>query len=242
MSTPLFPAFLKLEGRKVIVVGAGPVGASKIEALVTAGADVTVIAPDVISAVADAPVRIERRRFQPSDLDDAWFAVAAAPPDVNREVGAAAEVRHVFVNAVDDLENATAYLGGVVRKRGVTLAISTDGRAPALAGLLREGLETLLPDDVEAWLAVSERERQGWRERQIPIGERRPLLLAAINLLYDERRSNGALGTDRGGSQDSRKAVGERRPPPREALRRDLDEGRRAKSGVRPDDSQETNA
>ena len=113
MSTPLFPAFLKLAGRKVIVVGAGPVGASKIDALVTAGADVTVIAPDVVDAVADAPVRIERRRFRPSDLDGAWFAVAAAPPDVNREVGAAAEARHVFVNAVDDLANATAYLGGV---------------------------------------------------------------------------------------------------------------------------------
>ena len=93
-------------------------------------------------------MRIERRAFEPADLDGAWFVVAAAPPEVNRAGRAARpSARHVFVNAVDDPPNATAYLGGVVRKQGVTLAISTDGRAPALAGLLREGLEALLPDD-----------------------------------------------------------------------------------------------
>jgi siroheme synthase-like protein len=197
VSTVLFPAFLKLAGRKVVVVGAGPVGASKIDALVAAGAEITVIAPDVARTIADARVRIERRRFRPSDLDDAWFVVAAAPPDVNREVGDAAETRHVFVNAVDDLANATAYLGGVVRKQGVTLAISTDGQAPALAGLLREGLETLLPDDIEAWLDISRREREVWRTQHIPMAERRPLLLAAINRLYDQRRpSNDGVGTE----------------------------------------------
>ena len=60
-------------------------------------------------------------------------------------MAAAADARQVFVNAVDDPANASAYLGGVVRRGGVTLAISTDGHAPALAGLLREGLDALLP-------------------------------------------------------------------------------------------------
>ena len=75
--------------------------------------------------------------------------VAAAPPEVNRAVSAAAAERHLFVNAVDDPPNASVYLGAVVRREGgVTLAISTAGRAPALAGLLREGLERLLPADL----------------------------------------------------------------------------------------------
>ena len=60
--------------------------------------------------------------------------MAAAPPEVNREVAAAAEERRLFVNAVDDPAHASLYLGGVVRRGGVTAAISTDGRAPALAG------------------------------------------------------------------------------------------------------------
>jgi siroheme synthase-like protein len=183
----LFPAFLKLTGRKVVVVGAGPVGASKIDGLLAAGADVTVVAPDVVPAVAQAPVRIERRRFDPADLDGAWFVVAAAPAAVNQAVREAAEVRQLFVNAVDDPPNATAYLGGVVRKHGVTLAISTDGRAPALAGLLREGLQTLLPDDVEAWLEVSRQEREDWKREGVPMEKRRPRLLEAINRLYETR-------------------------------------------------------
>jgi uroporphyrin-III C-methyltransferase / precorrin-2 dehydrogenase / sirohydrochlorin ferrochelatase len=187
VSAALFPAFLKLAGRKVVVVGAGPVGASKIDSLVAAGADVTVVAPEVVPELASAPVRIERRPFEPSDLDGAWFVVAAAPPEVNQAVRDAANQRQLFVNAVDDPPNATAYLGGIVRKHGVTLAISTDGRAPALAGLLREGLETLLPDDLEAWLEVSCREREIWKRDAVPMAERRPLLLEAINRLYASR-------------------------------------------------------
>jgi siroheme synthase-like protein len=187
VTATLFPAFLKLTGRRVVVVGAGPVGASKIDSLLAAGADVTVVAPEVVPAVETAPVRIERRRFEPDDLDGAWFVVAAAPPDVNRAVRAAADARQLFVNAVDDPPNATAYLGGIVRKHGVTLAISTDGRAPALAGLLREGLETLLPDDIEAWLEVSRHERENWKRGNVPMEQRRPLLLEAINRLYEAR-------------------------------------------------------
>ena len=187
MTDSLFPAFLKLTGRKVVVVGAGPVGASKIDGLLAAGADVTVVAPDVVPAVAQARVRIERRRFDPADLDGAWFVVAAAPAAVNQAVREAAEARQLFVNAVDDPPNATAYLGGVVRKHGVTLAISTDGRAPALAGLLREGLQTLLPDDVEAWLEVSRKEREDWKREGVPMEKRRPRLLEAINRLYEVR-------------------------------------------------------
>ena len=72
-----------------------------------------------------------------------------------------AKQRQVFVNAVDDPANASAYLGGVVRRAGVTFAISTDGRAPALAGLLREGLDAALPEEeLEAWVAEAERLRE----------------------------------------------------------------------------------
>ena len=173
----LFPAFLKLAGRKVVVVGAGPVAASKIESLVAAGARITVVAPDVVPDIERAPVQIQRAAFEAADLDGAWFVVAAAPPDVNAAVRDAANARQLFVNAVDDPPNATAYLGGIVRKQGVTLAISTDGRAPALAGLLREGLERLLPEDLEAWLDVSRREREAWKRQDVAMAERRPLLL-----------------------------------------------------------------
>jgi siroheme synthase-like protein len=187
MSDELFPTFLKLPNRPVLVVGGGPVAASKLAALLAAGARVTVVAPEVVDEIASRPVRVERRPFQASDLDDVWFVVAAAPPDVNRIVSAAAEARRLFVNAVDDPAHATAYLGGVVRKNGVTLAVSTDGRAPAVAGLLREGLNEVIPDDVGQWLRVSDALRAEWRQAAVPMERRRPLLLDAINRLYERR-------------------------------------------------------
>ena len=180
----LFPVFLKLQGRRVVVVGGGPVAASKLRALLDAGADVTVIAPGVIDEIAGSKVTIHRRAFAAADLDAAWFVVAAATPEVNRQVALAADARQVFVNAVDDVRNASAYLGGVVRRDGVTVAISTDGAAPAMAGLLREGLDALLPRDLGAWMDCARQTRRAWLAQRVPMEQRRPLLLRALNDLY----------------------------------------------------------
>jgi uroporphyrin-III C-methyltransferase/precorrin-2 dehydrogenase/sirohydrochlorin ferrochelatase len=100
---------------------------------------------------------------------------------------AAAEGRHVFVNAVDDPAAATAYLGGVVRRAGVTVAISTGGRAPALAGLLREALDAWLPADLERWMTAADDARRTWRQNGTLMAERRPLLLGVLNDLYRNR-------------------------------------------------------
>ncbi|HTA21157.1 MAG TPA: uroporphyrinogen-III C-methyltransferase [Polyangia bacterium] len=189
----LFPLFLKLAGRDVLVVGAGPVGTSKARALLEAGARVTVVAPDATSEVrelaAAGALAWRARAFAAGDLEGAWLVVAAATPDVNRAVAAAAEARHTFVLAVDDPASASAYGAGVVRRGGVTVAVSTDGRAPALAGLVREGLEAVLPDELASWTAEAERVRAQWKAAGVPMAARRPLLLDALNRLYAERES-----------------------------------------------------
>jgi uroporphyrin-III C-methyltransferase/precorrin-2 dehydrogenase/sirohydrochlorin ferrochelatase len=187
----LFPAFLRLTGRPVLVVGGGPVAASKLAALKAAGADVTVVAPDVCPAVDSAGVRVERKPFDESDLDGVWFVVAAATRDVNARVARAAEERRLFVNAVDDPPNASAYLGGIVRRSGVTVAISTNGEAPALAGLLREGLDAMLPADLDRWMDTARSIRRTWKANGTPMQERRPLLLDALVGIY------GAAPNDR---------------------------------------------
>src|SRR4029079_5898673 len=156
----LLPIFLNLNGRDVVLVGGGGVAAAKLHALVAAGARVRVVAPtldaDIERAGADpGPVELVRRHFVDADVDGAWLVVAAATPEVNRDVAAAAETRRVFVNAVDDPENATAYLSGVVRRDEVTIAISTSGDAPALTALVREALEALLPRELAAWVHVA---------------------------------------------------------------------------------------
>jgi uroporphyrin-III C-methyltransferase/precorrin-2 dehydrogenase/sirohydrochlorin ferrochelatase len=89
---------------------------------------------------------------------------------------------------VDDPPNATAYLGGVVRRDGVTIAISTGGRAPALAGLMREALDAWLPAELDEWMAAADEIRKTWKRDGVPMDERRPQLLETLNRLYEERR------------------------------------------------------
>jgi uroporphyrin-III C-methyltransferase/precorrin-2 dehydrogenase/sirohydrochlorin ferrochelatase len=184
----LYPVFLKLEGRRVLLVGGGLVAAAKLEGLLAAGAQVTVVAPQIRPELQRAGVALERRAFEPRDVEDAWWVVAAAPPEVNRQVQAAAEARQTFVNAVDDPAHATAYLGGVVRRGDVAIALSTGGRAPALAGLLREALDAWLPADLDAWTAAADKARQQWKQDGVPMEQRRPLLLETLNKLYDAKK------------------------------------------------------
>jgi uroporphyrin-III C-methyltransferase/precorrin-2 dehydrogenase/sirohydrochlorin ferrochelatase len=181
----MYPAFLRLAGRKVVLVGGGRVAAGKLQGLIAEGAQVTIVAPEIRPELEQPGVVLERRRFDEADLDDAWYVIAAAPPDVNRQVLDAANRRRLFVNAVDDPSHATAYAGGVVRRDSVTIAISTGGRAPALAGLLREALDAWLPGDLDEWMSAADEARRSWKQDGVPMERRRPLLLETLNRLYD---------------------------------------------------------
>ncbi len=192
----LLPLFLNLTGRAVLLVGAGCVAEGKLQQLLAAGARVRVVAPAVSPTIRAAGVEIVERPFLPSDLEGMWLVVAAADSEVNRAVADAAEARHIFVNAVDDPANASAFLSGVVRRAGVTIAISTSGDAPALTALLREALDAVLPDDLEAWVAAAREQRAFWRRTQVPIEQRKPLLLRRLNRLYPSA-SDDATGDRR---------------------------------------------
>ena len=183
----MYPVFLKLRDRRVLLVGGGRVAAGKLAGLLADGARVTVVAPVIGAELQQPGVTIVRRAFEPADVDDAWYVVAAAPPDINKLVLEAAERRRVFVNAVDDPDHASAYAGSVVRRAGVTIAFSTDGRAPALAGLLREALDAWLPADLDTWMVASDAARREWKRSRVPMEERRPMLLETLNRLYEDK-------------------------------------------------------
>jgi uroporphyrin-III C-methyltransferase/precorrin-2 dehydrogenase/sirohydrochlorin ferrochelatase len=188
----LLPLFLDVTGRDVLLVGGGSVAAAKLGQLAAAKARVHVVAPEVSADLEQAAscletndIAISHRRFSPGDLDGAWLVIAAATPEVNRQVAEAAEVRRLFVNAVDDPANATAFLSGVVRRDGVTIAISTSGDAPALTALVREGLDAVLPSDLDTWMRTARAQRSTWRREAVPMEQRKPRLLRALNRLYE---------------------------------------------------------
>jgi siroheme synthase-like protein len=200
----LLPLFLNLTGRAVVLVGGGRVATGKLQQLLAAGARVRVVAPEIsdgIKSVVTPQVTLAERGFEPADLDGVWLVVAAATPEVNRAIAEAAEAQRVFVNAVDDPLNASAFLSGVVRRDGVTLAISTSGDAPALTALLREALGAVLPPDLAMWVARARAERVEWRRQNVPIEARKPRLLQALNALYQEPAPDAALDVLRVGAE-----------------------------------------
>lgn len=174
------PIALRLEGKRVLLVGGGPVALEKARPLVEVGAHVVVVAPDVGPELRRSAREVRERAFVDADLDGAWLVFAAAPPEVNRAVKAGADARRIFVVAVDDVASCSAFGLARVRRGDLTIAIGTGGRAPALAALVRRAIEALLPEDLGAWVDRAEAERATWKREGRPLGERRARLLALL--------------------------------------------------------------
>jgi siroheme synthase-like protein len=209
---PVYPVFLRLDGEPVLVVGAGAVAAGKLDGLLAAGARITIVSPAIAPACRRPSVSIVERAVVESDLDGVRFVIAAATPEVNRGVAAWARARNLFVNAVDDADTATAYLGGVVRRGGVTVSVSTGGAAPALAALLRESLDALLPEDLDTWLAEAAARREAWRAAGVDLAARRELLRAALTRSTDADRAASSSGGSGCAVAGTRKGTGEGGP------------------------------
>jgi uroporphyrin-III C-methyltransferase/precorrin-2 dehydrogenase/sirohydrochlorin ferrochelatase len=145
---PPYLAGLRLGGRKVVVVGGGSVAQRRIPALIAAGADVTVVAPDATPAVEGLAKSREltwfRREFRDADLDGAWYVMAAtATPGVTEDVTAAAEARHTFCVRADDAGTATAWTPAVGHHDGLRVGVLSEtetGRDPRRTAGVRDDI------------------------------------------------------------------------------------------------------
>jgi precorrin-2 dehydrogenase/sirohydrochlorin ferrochelatase len=153
----LFPAFLRLHNRPVLVVGGGAIAASKIPGLLEAGAQITVVSPTLNPELTERARNHEitwfSKLFESSDLDGKFLVIAATSfPDVNATVFREADQRQILCNAVDDIEHCHFYYGAVVQRGDLQIAISTNGKSPALAQRLRKEFEQQFPPEYAAWL------------------------------------------------------------------------------------------
>jgi precorrin-2 dehydrogenase len=153
----LFPMFVKLQGRTVVVVGAGVIAEGKIPSLLAAEAHVRVISPEATNQIVrwarEGKLELLPRRFLPGDLRAASLVIAAtSAPGVNNAVFREAEALGIFCNAVDDIENCHFYYGAVVQRGDLQLAISTNGKSPALAQRIRKELEQAYGEEYAVWL------------------------------------------------------------------------------------------
>ena len=149
-----FPAFMKLRGRRVVLVGGGDAAVAKVRLLMAAGADLAVVSPDPASEIRQwfeaGQLDIRTRRFRDWDLRNAVLAIGASEDDeLDRRVAAAARKRGIPVNVVDRPELSDFIVPSIVDRGPVTVAISSDGASPVLARRLREQIETLVPANLD---------------------------------------------------------------------------------------------
>jgi uroporphyrin-III C-methyltransferase / precorrin-2 dehydrogenase / sirohydrochlorin ferrochelatase len=169
----LFPMFVKLQGRQVVVVGGGGIAASKIPGLLQARARVRVLAPQVNAQIADwvraGEIDWVCKEFEVGELGDAHLVIAATSlAHVNAAVFQAADALGIFCNAVDDVENCHFYYGSIVQRGDLQIAISTNGKSPALAQRLRKELETQYPVEYAGWVDSLGESREKLRSASEP--------------------------------------------------------------------------
>lgn len=150
----LFPVFIKLNELHTLVIGAGPVGLEKLTALLNNSkrARITVVAETIIAEVSDLvaaypSVNILQKSFEPADLDGINFVIAATNNNVlNEQIKLEANQRGLLVNVADKPELCDFYLGSIVQKGDLKIAISTNGKSPTIAKRLKEVLTESLPN------------------------------------------------------------------------------------------------
>src|SRR3954467_8373270 len=177
----LFPIFLKLEGRRVLVVGAGTIAEQKLAGLLSAGASIHVVAPGAkrafLKLAAEGRLRWYEREYLPSDLDGAVVVIAATGnPEVNERIYRDAESCNILCNAVDEPDRCHFYYPAVVQRGDLQIAISTAGHSPALAQRLRKELEQRFGPEYAAWIRQLGEARREMFASEMDPGARRERL------------------------------------------------------------------
>ncbi|VAV85407.1 Precorrin-2 oxidase @ Sirohydrochlorin ferrochelatase activity of CysG [hydrothermal vent metagenome] len=163
----LYPIFLKVSDLEVLIVGGGKVGLEKLTFLLKSSphAKVTLVAkkilPELINLASDHTVKIVKKPYSKSILLGKHIVIAATDElDVNIQIHKDCKSRNILVNVADNPNYCDFYMGGIVTKGNLKLAISTNGKSPTMAKRLRQFFEEVLPDDVNALVENLNKYRQ----------------------------------------------------------------------------------
>jgi len=182
----LFPLFVQLNDKPVLVVGGGGVAERKVELLRQAGACVTVNAPELTPGLArlaqQGDILWLPTDFEARCLETVWLVIAAtSDAALNARIAALCEQARLWVNVVDDPAHCSFHVPAIVDRSPVTIAISSGGQAPVLARRLREKLETLIAPSTGRLAALFARYRAEIKRRYPKLGERRAFYDHAID-------------------------------------------------------------
>ena len=172
------PIFCRLDNKPVLLVGGGEVAARKARLLLDAGARLTLVSPaldpELATLAADGEIEWLATEFAPQQLAGKWLVVAATDRrEVNALVYQSANQARIFANVVDDPKRSSFIMPSIIDRSPLMVAISSGGKAPVLARLLREKLEALLPQHLGAMAAFAGGLRDRVKARFVSMGERR---------------------------------------------------------------------
>ncbi|MFN3405476.1 MAG: bifunctional precorrin-2 dehydrogenase/sirohydrochlorin ferrochelatase [Cytophagaceae bacterium] len=156
----LFPVFFRLDKLRTLVVGAGAVGLEKMTALLSNSpeAEITIVAPEIRNEIEELAskyplVKLIKKKFEASDLEGMDLVVSATNiTELNKQVWKEAKSRKILCNIADTPDLCDFYLGSIVKKGDLKIAISTNGKSPTFAKRMREMLEEVLPDNINSVL------------------------------------------------------------------------------------------
>ena len=155
-----YPVYIQLRDQPCVVIGGGRIAEGKVEGLLAAEAKVTVISPDLThrlqELVEQKQLAYLARVYQPGDLAGAFMVICATDQvDINQQVWREANSNHQLVNVVDDTPRCNFIAPSILRKGDLTIAISTSGKAPALAVRLKERLQREIGHEYERFLELA---------------------------------------------------------------------------------------
>ena len=175
-----YPVYIELRGQICVVIGGGKIAEGKVDGLLVAQAQVTVISPEITlhlhELVTEKQITYIERTYQPGDLSGAFIVICATnQAEINHQVWEEATANRQLVNVVDDTPRCNFIAPSILRKGDLTIAISTSGKAPALAVRLKERFQRELGPEYERFLELAGELREPLA-RNIPDFETRKAL------------------------------------------------------------------
>ncbi len=190
-----FPAFVKLDNRKILLVGGGYIAGEKLEKLLDFTQDITIVAPEISKEVeamaADHHLAIHRRPYRPSDLQNIFVVIVAVDDlALQKEIYDTCQSRHILCNSVDSVDYCDFIFPSYTKKGALTVAFSTSGISPSVAKYLRRAIERIIPDSIAEFL-----EEMKALRASLPKGKERMRLLdekakAYIDNLFNKKESS----------------------------------------------------
>ena len=175
-----YPVYIEMRGQPCVVIGGGKIAEGKVDGLLAAQANVTVVSPDLTAHLDDLveqeQIIYTERTYQPGDLTGAFMVICATDQaEINQQVWQEATANRQLVNVVDDTPRCNFIAPSILRKGDLTIAISTSGKAPALAVRLKERLQREIGPEYERFLELAGELREPLA-RHIPDFETRKAL------------------------------------------------------------------